>query len=71
MSKLKDYLLEQSQASPEALRRRLMVQSIAEYYIETMTLREALASLEEQFVKQLDNMPTHVLQSEYAKIFER
>lgn len=71
MSKLKDYLIEHSETSSEARRRRLLAQSIVEYQMESMTLREALGTLEELLYKQVDIMPTQVLQLEYNKIFNR
>lgn len=69
--KIKDYLIERSETSREARQRRLVIQAIAEYHIESMTLREALGLLEEHLYRELDNMPTEVLQSEYDKIFNR
>lgn len=69
--KIKDYLIEHSETSREARRRRLLAQAIVEYQIECMTLREAQGTLEELLYKQVDTMPTDVLQSEYNKIFNR
>lgn len=69
--KLKDYLEEQRETSSEARRRHLLSQGIVEYYIESMTLREALGALEEMLHRQYDIMPTEVLQQEYDKIFNR
>ena len=69
--KIKDYLIEHSETSSEARRRRLLAQAIVEYQMEGMTLREALGTIEELLYKQVDIMPTDVLQSEYDKIFNR
>ena len=69
--KLKDHLMEQQEKPSEGRIRRLMAKSLVEYYIEHMTLREALSALEDMYHIQYDNMPTEVLTKEYNKVFNR
>jgi len=68
--KLKDHL-EERQTNAEARIRHLKTQSLVEYYIESMTLREALTTLEDILYRQYDNMPNEVLTKEYDKVFNR
>lgn len=68
--KLKDHI-EERETNAEARIRHLKTQSLVEYYIESMTLREALTTLEDIMYKQYDMMPTEVLRQEYNKVFNR
>jgi hypothetical protein len=68
--KLKDHI-EERETNAEARIRYLKTQSLVEYYIESMTLREALTTLEDILYKQYDNMPNEVLTKEYDKVFNR
>jgi hypothetical protein len=70
--KLKDHLEQNN--TPEALRARMRahkVKSIVEYYLDSMTLREALTTLDDMLYKQFDSLPQAVIESKYNDIFER
>lgn len=71
MAKIKDHYYNDASTSSEPLVRRLMVKQLAEYRVETTTLRELLTALQEQAEKEYDNLPNAVLIAEYNKLFNR
>lgn len=71
MAKIKDHYYNDASTSSEPLIRHLMVKQLAEYRVETTTLRELLTALQEQAEKEYDNLPNAVLIAEYNKLFNR
>ena len=71
MAKIKDHYYNDASTSSEPLIRHLMVKQLAEYRVETTTLRELLTALHEQAEKEYDNLPNAVLIAEYNKLFNR
>lgn len=71
MAKIKDHYYNDAETHSEQLVRRLMVKQLAEYRVETTTLRELLTLLQEQVEKEYDNLPNAVLIEEYNKLFNR
>ena len=71
MAKIKDHYYNDATTSSEPLIRHLMVKQLAEYRVETTTLRELLTALQEQAEKEYDNLPNAVLIAEYNKLFNR
>ena len=71
MAKIKDHYYNDASTSSEPLIRHLMVKQLAEYRVETTTLRELLTALQEQAEKEYDMLPTVILKQEYDKLFNR
>lgn len=71
MAKIKDHYYNDASTSSEPLIRHLMVKQLAEYRVETTTLRELLTMLHEQVEKEYDIMPTSILRQEYNKLFNQ
>lgn len=71
MAKIKDHYYNDASPSSEPLIRHLMVKQLAEYRVETTTLRELLTALQEQAEKEFDMLPNAILKQEYDKLFNR
>ena len=71
MAKIKDHYYNDASTSSEPLIRHLMVKQLAEYRVETTTLRELLTALQEQAEKEYDMLPTVILKQDYDKLFNR
>lgn len=71
MAKIKDHYYNDASTSSEPLIRHLMVKQLAEYRVETTTLRELLTALQEQAEKEYNMLPNAILKQEYDKLFNR
>lgn len=71
MAKIKDYYYNDADTSSSSRVRHLMIQQLAEYRMESTTLRELLTLLQEQLEKEYDRMPTSILRQEYNKLFNQ